>query len=319
MLDVITVGSATMDVFSVIGQKVRECKLGDKILVKDIAFQTGGGGINAAAGLSRMGLNVGFLGKVGDDHNGHTVIKELKEEKIKVIPVPFSDYHTSHSYILKSSKEKDRLLFAYKGASDHLLYSDFKKSALHTRWIYMATLLGKSFKTAEKIAVYAGKQEIKLLFNPSTYLAKKGKFYLRTILKNTTILVLNKSEAKLLLKNPSNNIKDIVRSLHKLGPDIVVVTEGPKGINAFDGSTLYYLPAYKVRVVSTTGAGDAMASGFLAGVFLKNDLVHALEMGMANAASVIQYSGTKNKLLTHRQAHTFVQSRKEKVIVKRLD
>ena len=56
MLDVITVGSATMDVFSTIGQKVRECKLGDKILVTDIAFQTGGGGINAAAGLSRMGL-----------------------------------------------------------------------------------------------------------------------------------------------------------------------------------------------------------------------------------------------------------------------
>jgi len=156
------------------------------------------------------------------------------------------------------------------------------------------------------------------MFNPSSYLAKQGKRKLASILRATTILVLNKSEARLLLNKKIDNIVKLVKELNKLGPQIIVITEGAKGIVAYDGNTLHTLPAYRVKVVNTTGAGDAFASGFLAGILHKNNIVHALEMGMANAASVIQFHGTKNKLLTHRQAHKFVQSRKEKVFIKKV-
>jgi sugar/nucleoside kinase (ribokinase family) len=70
--------------------------------------------------------------------------------------------------------------------------------------------------------------------------------------------------------------------------------------------------------VSTAGAGDAFASGFLAGILYKNDIIHALELGMANAASVIQYYGTKNKLLTYKQARKFIRRRKERVFKKKI-
>jgi sugar/nucleoside kinase (ribokinase family) len=156
------------------------------------------------------------------------------------------------------------------------------------------------------------------MFNPSTYLAKQGRFKLSPILKAATILVLNKSEAKLLLKTKSNSIPEIVKKLYKLGPKVVVVTEGEKGIAAYDGSTLYSLPAYKINVVATAGAGDAFASGFLSGLLHKQDIPHALEIGNANAASVIQYVGTKNKLLTYIQANKFIKNRKEKVLIRRL-
>jgi ribokinase len=318
MLDVITIGSATIDVFGIISQKFEQVRLGDKVLLENVDFETGGGGINSAVALVRMGLKTAFLGKLGHDHNAFKILHELKKENVKVIQTKPSKDHTSYSFILKSRQEKDRIIFTHKGASDHLSYGEFNKKELNTKWIYLATMLKKSFTTAEKIAKYAQKNNLNLMFNPSTYLAIKGRYYLRKILKAATILVLNKSEAKFLLATKSNNIFEIVKKLRKTGPEIVVVTEGSKGINAYDGKNLYKLPAYKVKVVSTAGAGDAFASGFLAGIIHKNDIVHAIELGMANAASVIQYFGTKNKLLTYKQANKFIKRRKEKVLIKKI-
>jgi ribokinase len=318
MLDVITIGSATVDVFGIISQKYKDIRLGDKVLLENVDFETGGGGINSAVALARMGLRTAFLGKLGHDHNAFKILHELKKENVKFIKTKPSKDHTSYSFILKSRQDKDRIIFTHKGASDHLSYSEFNKKELKTKWIYLATMLKKSFITAEKIAKFAQKNNINLMFNPSTYLAIKGKFHLRKILRATTVLVLNKSEAKFLLAIKSNNIVEILKGLYKLGPKTVVVTEGAKGINAYDGKNLYKLPAYKVKVVSTAGAGDAFASGFLAGILHKNDIVHAIELGMANAASVIQYFGTKNKLLTYKQANKFIKRRKEKVIIKKI-
>ncbi len=318
MYDIITIGSATVDVFGVIGPKIKECKLGDKVLVEKIDFETGGGGINSAVSLSRMGLRTAFLGKLGHDHNAFKILHELKKEKVKFIKTKPSKQHTSYSFILKSTQEADRIIYTHKGSSDDLSYHEFNKKELKTKWIYLATMRKKSFKTAEKIIKYAKKNNIKIMFNPSTYLALQGKFHLKKILKAANILVLNKSEAKLLLRTKSNSIMDILKALKKTGPEIVVVTEDAKGINVYDGERLYCLPAYKVKVVSTAGAGDAFASGFLAGILHKKDIVHALELGMANAASVIQYFGTKNRLLTYKQANKFIRRRKEKVIIKEI-
>ena len=59
---------------------------------------------------------------------------------------------------------------------------------------------------------------------------------------------------------------------------------------------------HKVKVVETTGAGDAFASSFLSGLLKKNDIKFALKLAIINAESVIQYHGAKNKLLTYREA-----------------
>ena len=57
MYDVITIGSATIDAFPSISEKIKDLKLGEKVLVEDLKFEPGGGGINSAIGLSRMGIN----------------------------------------------------------------------------------------------------------------------------------------------------------------------------------------------------------------------------------------------------------------------
>ena len=238
MQDVITIGSSTVDVYGLINKGYREVKKGDKVLVTDLDFEIGGGGVNSAIALKRMGLKVGFLGKLGKDHNAHLIIKELKDEKVGIIETKASNDFTSYSFILISKKDGDRIIYHHKGASDHLKYNEVPVSKLNTRWIYMATMMKDSFKTCEKIAKFAKKKGIFLLFNPSTYLAAKGKNYLKNILKNTEALVLNKSEAKLLLGSKTNDISKIVKGLYELGPRIVAVTEGKKNLHAYNGLCL---------------------------------------------------------------------------------
>ena len=64
--------------------------------------------------------------------------------------------------------------------------------------IYFSTMMGESFRTLEKLADYASKNNIKIAFNISSYLAKKGKVFLGKILKKIDILILNMEEASLL-------------------------------------------------------------------------------------------------------------------------
>ena len=66
MLDVICMGSSTIDLFVKINHKFKSCEAGEKILVDGLDYETGGGGTNSAVALSRMGLKTAFLGKIGE-------------------------------------------------------------------------------------------------------------------------------------------------------------------------------------------------------------------------------------------------------------
>ena len=306
MFDVITMGSATVDVFNVISKKLSEPRPGDKVLVEKLDFEIGGGGVNSAIAFSRMGLNTAFLGKVGCDHNAVNIIRELKKEDVTFLHLKPSKLPTSHSFILMSKKEKDRIIYAYKGASDDLKTNEINFKQLKTRWIYIDTLLGPAFKTAENVAAFAKKNDIKVMFNPSSYLAAKGKNDLKKILRCSDVLVLNKSEAKLLLGTKHDSVKYLLKELRKLGPKIVRITEGNKGAYAYNGQKFIHIPSPRVIVVYTAGAGDAFESSFLAGLIKGEDIETSLKIGSVNACSVIQYYGTKNKLLSYNKAKKII-------------
>ena len=268
--------------------------VGTKILMQDLRFETGGGGTNTAATFRKMGLKTAYLGHIGLDENGDRIINQLKKSKIDFIGTRGKEM-TNYSFILDSLNH-DRTILAYKDASAHLKFSKIKK--LNTKWIYSSSLLGHSFKTAEKVAAMKG---IHFAFNPSNYQAKQGVKVLGKILKNTDLLVLNREEAELLLKK-QDSINMLLKSLYALGPSIVIITEGKKGAYCYDGEYKFSITPKKVKIVETTGAGDAFAAGFLAAYLKKQDIAHALKIGVANAQSVIQHYGAKNLILSYQGA-----------------
>ena len=213
-----------------------------------------------------------------------------------------SHHGTDFSTVVSSSQEKDRIIYVYKGASQDLEISDFSQLKMRAKWFYLASLMGKSFQAAKKIAEMAKHKKIKLLFNPSLYLARRGKNFLKLILQSTTLLVLNQEEAQALLKTKQKSPRELLNSLQKLGPPMVVITNGEKRIHALNENHFYSLAPPKVKVVSTVGAGDAFSSGLLAGIIKNYSFEDALRLGVVNSVSVIQHLGAKNKLLSEKEA-----------------
>lgn len=312
MFDVICVGSAVIDNFLTIRQKIKSITYGSKVLIKHLETHTGGGGSNSAVALSKLGLKVAYLGKLGEDNNASTIEKEFKQHKIRLLNKNKSKIDTDEAFILNSEQERDRIIYIHKGSSKDLKIKDIP-GQLNAKWFYLATLVGSSFKVLIYLSKYSKKHNIKTLFNPSTYLARKGLRKLKPILKNTDLLILNKEEAKLLLGIRNNTANSLLKRLRKYVKGTIIITNGPKTLRALHQGTIYTSTPPKIKVMHTAGAGDAFNSGVLAGIIKKYPFEKILQLGQANAASVIQHFGTKNKLLTEREAKKLIKKYKIKV------
>jgi len=298
MTDVITIGSATVDHFMTIEQPFSSIKAGDKILIKAAQTYSGGSASNAAAALSMLGLQVKMLAKLGQDHDAEFILGEMKKYNVANICRHRSRHHTDFSTIISSTKEKDRIIYTFKEASRDLEAGDFEEKDLAASWLYLGSLMGKSFAIGTKIVKNTNSS---VLFNPSLYLAQKGKKSLAPILTKTRILVLNLEEAQAVLKINSGKMDVLLQALHQLGPEIVIITNGEKSVHALYKNIIYSLQPPKIKIVHTAGAGDAFTAGFLAGIIKKYSFEDALRLGQVNALSVIQHIGCKNKLLKEKE------------------
>jgi len=326
MYDVITIGSNTIDVF-VYTDKTKSFYIktlddeehyisypvGSKLLIDQLDFFTGGGGTNTAVCLSRLQLKTGYLGKVGKDTHSQNILEVLKKEKIDFLGFKddYKNNKTGYSVIL-DSLEKRRTVLTHKGINDYLFYDEIDLEKLKTGWFCMTSMMGESFTTLEKLSQYAKENNIKILFNASNYLCKKGIDFLKKIIKNTTVIVLNEEESSILIGEKEK--VNTLRSLKDLGPDIVVITDGEKPVHCMDGENNHFvLYPQEVKVVETTGAGDAFAASFLAGLIKDGNIECALKLASINAKSVLQYRGAKEKLLTYDEAKKEMSRTKIKI------
>lgn len=371
MYDIITVGSATVDVFVKTESELIKIKTKDgeedliayptgrKVLIEKLDFMTGGGATNTAVCFSRLGLKTACLSTIGKDDNGKKILNELKKEKIDFIGTIESKGMTSYSIVLDSI-EHDRTILTYKALSNNLkfkkLEANIKRGRLKTKWFYFCTMMGESFKTLEKLAEYAKQNkkqnkkenkkeskkeskkevkkenkldkpqnEIKIAFNPTNYLAKEGPKKLKKILDATDALVLNKEEAKLLLgykpEDMTITIERLMKELNKLGPNIIVITDGANGAYCYEDANkryMYHIQPRGVKLMETTGAGDAFTSSFIAGLIKGKPIEFCLFLAQTNTESVIQHYGAKNILLTWNNVLKEMKKYKHKVERKKI-
>jgi len=328
MYDVITLGSATVDAFakteksdliSIQTQNPSDKEqflaypIGTKILIDDLEFTTGGGGTNTAVALSKLGLKTAFCGKIGNDENGESIIESLKKAKIQYIGKRTKNNGNMTGYsIILDSIAHDRTILTYKGCNNDFKFGELDKKNLKTKWFYLCSMVGKSFKEMEKLTVFAKKNKIKVMFNPSSYLAERGIEYLSTILKNTDILVLNREEAQDLVGK--HELKILVKLLKDLiGSSIVIITDGKSGVFVNDGKYIYMGHSNPIKVIETTGAGDAFGSTFLGAYIKFNNVEKAIKYAVTNAESVITHHGAKNRLLSINQIQSDLRKRPVKI------
>lgn len=289
--DIVTFGSAVVDTF--VKTRFQEEKghiivpYGCKMLIDKLFFEIGGGGTNTAVAFSRLGLKTGYIGKFGNDSTGEEISKLLKKEKIEFLGKKAQGQTTGFSVVLMT-KEHHRSILTYKGINNEIDLKDIKP--FNTKWIYLSSLMEKSFKTQLGLAKKLKKKGVKIAFNPSEYQIQR--INLKPLLKLVDVLILNKFEAGLITKK-KNKLKEI----YNLGPNVVVITDERNKVYCFDGEKTFKIKPPKVKVVDKTGAGDAFASGFVSGMVKNKSIQDCLKIGVKEATSVVKHLGAKNDLI----------------------
>ncbi|NMC51880.1 carbohydrate kinase family protein [Candidatus Kuenenbacteria bacterium] len=306
--DAISIGSALQDIFilnkDMICKDVKVChpfnpeNMGDKINVKKMYFDIGGGGTNGAATLANMGLKTAVVCQVGRDLAGEKVISTMKNFRVNTDFVTINKKEETGYSVIFIDKDGDKTALVYRGASDLKKYPATNISRLSTKWFFITSLhanlklLGNIYRKAKKLGA-------KIAWNPGGAELNLGKEKLKNFLAQTDILFLNLKEAQKLSGVKRKNIKQIFERLERVSPGaIIAVTGGKSGAWVKNGLETLWADILDRKVVNATGAGDAFGSGFVAGLFLyKGDVKKSLQLAMLNSNSVVTEMGAKHGLL----------------------
>lgn len=328
MTDIITIGSATMDVFvecddaNIVSTYTKCTKsefmcfpYGSKVEVTKFTSNTGGGGVNTALNFANLGLKTSVICKIGDDIYSRGVLEALNKSKLDLSNIiQDSEVSTGFSIILLSF-QGDRTVLAQRGANATLKKSEVNFDAIkQAKFLYIAPLSGESNKILTTITEFAQQNGIKVGFNASTTAIKKGFEYIKKIIDTAEVVVMNKEEASMCTKiEVRTDTKTNHYSRELIHPDIkamleklkisqdqtIVITDGHAGAYAYDGKTFYFCPNFPAEVVSTLGAGDAFASTFCAALERTNqDVGKSLTYAAVNSASVVSKFGASEGFLT---------------------
>src|SRR3989344_5523743 len=279
-------------------EKCQICiKFGDKIPYENVYVIPGvGNSANAAVSASRLGLKSALYTNLGDDMYGEECVGALKKEGVGTeFMIKHKGKQTNYHYVLWF--EDDRTILIKHQEYEYSL-PDIGKPA----WIYFSSLGSNSLPFHEELEKYLTLHDgkIKLAFQPGTYQIKFGKDELAYFYGRAEVVLCNKDEAQRILEISETDIKILLEEMRKLGPKIVVITDGPKGAYSYDGTEMLFMPAYPdpKTPYERTGAGDAFSSTLVVALALGKSLHEALMWAPINSMSVVQEVGARAGLLT---------------------
>lgn len=307
--DVVTIGSATQDVFllqkdvQIVTSKKfltgkAECfMVGSKVEVDGVVFDTGGGATNAAVTLRRAGIKTGIFTRIGKDPAGNEVLRVLKQEKVNTSLIQIDKQHgTAYSSVLLMD-EGERTILVYRGAAGHWLWEEFPIQSLKTKWIYLTSLGGnKDFFL--NCCQWARANNVKMCWNPGMSELEWGWDFIEEYGGLIEVLLINREEACMLTKKLFDNIEGTYLALRRSKFPLIVVTDGKRGATAYPEHGKFFVEAFSSRAINTTGAGDAFGSALLAGLMkFRGDLPMALRLAAYNSGLVVSEMGPKHGIM----------------------
>ncbi len=306
--DVITIGSATQDVFlSADGVKILKGEefntgqglclpFGSKVQVRKIVFASGGAGTNAAVTFARQGMQVASIGVIGQDANGTAILDELRREGVdaKYFQLHHDDI-TAYSVILVSTGG-ERTILSYKGEGTHWNLKLIPWDQLESSWMYVNSLGGHE-DLLEAIVKWSRTTNTHLATNPGTKELEFGLDRLAKYWKHFSIVGMNQEEAAQLAGVPYQEGDRIFKVMDEVIGGIFIMTKGEKGVDVSDGQMVYSAGIPNWEVTERTGAGDAFHSAFTAEFMRSGSIEKAIQLATANSTSVVMHYGAKEGLL----------------------
>ena len=311
-MKIVSIGSALQDIFlidhddltaaevhSVSGGKKTifgDLCVGGKVDIDRMSFEVGGGGTNSAVSFARHGHEAIFLGNLGRDIAAQAVLDCLDDEGVDTRYIQiFPRKHTGTSVVLLDSKSGERTILTHRGASAEFSnLDDAVLAEIQPDWLYITSLRG-DFDTLKRFIKRAKTLGAKIMFNPGILELKQPKELLK-LLPKIDILLINHRESQMLV--PGVMLEELLEKLARY-VQTVIITDGPMGAIATDGTDVYRFAIYEdFKVKDTTGAGDAFGSGFLAHYAAGKSFRSSLIFASANSSFVVSQLGAKRGILT---------------------
>jgi ribokinase len=256
-----------------------------------------GNASNVAVGAARLGLSTAIITAIGGDHYGTEIMDRYHKEGVSTEYVKINRSKPTNYHFVLTYKAERTILIKHQEYE----YYDPRKVDSNTDWIYFSSIAEHTLPFHKKVAEYLKKHpKIKMGFNPGTFQLRFGAEKLREIYRHTYVLFVNREEAEFILHRKNEDNMPLFDGLHKLGPKIVVITDGPKGAYVSDGACRYFMPPYPdpKPPISRTGAGDAFSAGFFCGLVYGLSTHDALRWAPIESMHVVQYFGAQTGLLS---------------------
>ena len=265
-------------------------------LLKNLKIEktvSGGSVANSIVGLSQLGNEVGFIGKVSDDKLGEKYEEGLKQENVKYFYDKKKEALPTGTCLILVTPDSERTMCTFLGTAGKINEDDVSSEAVKKSQIILLEGYlwdeGDPKKAFEKAIQSANKVAMSL---SDQFCVDRHKPHFLELVKNKLdITFANEQEIMSLID--AKNFDDVITFSKSLSKT-VVVTRGEKGAVAVNGDEVVECGIKEgLKIVDLTGAGDLFAGGFLHGHVNNMSLKDSLEKGTEMSSKVIQQIGAR--------------------------
>lgn len=291
-MDVLSLGIFVVDV---LGRPIdRFPEKGQLELFDELEIHTGGCANNTAIALSRLGISVGGMGKIGSDHFGGLVLQTLTENGVDTTGIQQdANVNTSFTFVAIAS-DGERSFCHYIGANGELCEADINWEFLKTAKILhiAGALVMPKFDGHPMANVLRKAKTLGLTTSLDTAWDATGKWLetLEPCLPFVDIFLPSLTEAEHL--TGTSELSEIAQFFINYGISTVGIKMGARGSYVATDTEELFIPAYPAEAIDATGAGDAYAAGFLAGTVMEWELKATAELASATGAACVTAIGT---------------------------
>ena len=254
---------------------------------------SGGSVANSTVGLSQLGNDVGFIGKVSDDELGAKYEEGLKKEKVKYFYSKKKERIPTGTCLILITPDSERTMCTFLGTAGKINESDIDiNSVKNSELLFLEGYLwdeGEPKKAFEKAIQSSNKVAMSL---SDLFCVERHKSHFLELVENKLdITFANEQEIMSLIE--AKNLNDVIEFSKKL-KKLLVITRGENGAMAIKGDEIVECKIQKnLKIVDLTGAGDLFAAGFLHGYLNNLSLKESLNKGTEMSSKIIQKIGAR--------------------------
>src|SRR6056300_1963894 len=254
---------------------------------------SGGSVANSIVGLSQLGNDVGFIGKVSNDELGNKYEEGLKKENVQYLYSKKKEKLATGTCLILVTPDSERTMCTFLGVAGKISDYDISTDAINkSEIVFLEGYLwdeGEPMRAFNKAINHANKVAMSL---SDQFCVDRHKANFLNLVKNKLdIIFANEQEITSLIN--AKNFAEIVKFSKQL-KKLMIITRGEKGSVAIEGQTVIETDIKKnLKIVDLTGAGDLFAAGFLHKYINKLSIKDCLEKGTELAAKVIQQIGAR--------------------------